>query len=84
IMIFVRAPRILDECCRPLDGAHTGGRTPFVKDEEFKDFKRDVEITECKWPPPFGYGPWTSGTGAPGANFESWFYIKQKPKSERR
>lgn len=84
VMIIVRAPRILDECCQPLDGANTGGRTPFVKDDEFKDYRRDVEITECIWPPPFGYGPWTSGTGAPGANFESWFYIKPNPRNEQK
>jgi hypothetical protein len=84
VMIYVRAPRILDECCRPLDGAHTGGRTPFVKDDEFMQFRRDVEMTECIWPPPFGSGPWTSGTGAPGANFESWFYIKPNLRSEHK
>ena len=82
VLITLRAARLLDECCRPVDGANTGGRTPFVIDEEFKDYRRDVEIEECKWQPPFGYGPWTSGTGAPGANFESWFYIKANPKSQ--
>ncbi len=82
VMIIIRGSRILDQCCLPLDGAHTGGRTPFVEDDEFKDYRRDIEITECIWPPPFGYGPWTSGTSAPGANFESWFYIKPNPKKE--
>ena len=84
VMIIIRAPRILDECCRPLDGANTGGRTPFVDENDFKnfqEFKRPVEIDECIWPQPFCYGPWTSGTGAPGANFESWFYIKANPKT---
>jgi len=82
VMIFVRAPRILDECCRPVDGAPTGGRVPFVDGEEFEDYRRETEFAECTWPPPFGYGPWTSGTGSPGANFESWFYIKSNPKNE--
>jgi hypothetical protein len=82
VMIFIRAPRILDECCRPLDGANTGGRTPFVTDDEFKEFQRPVEINECVSPPPFCYGPWTSGTGVAGANFESWFYIKANPKND--
>jgi hypothetical protein len=83
VMIFVRAPRILDECCRPVDGAHTGGRVPFVDDQEFKDYRRDTDFVGCIWPPPFGYGPWTSGTGSPGANFESWFYVKPNPKSKK-
>lgn len=84
VMITVRAPRILDECCRPVDGAHTGGRTPFVDDDEFKDYRRDTDFEGCIWPPPFGYGPWTSGTNAPGANFESWFYIKANEKTKQK
>ena len=80
VFIFVRTPRLLDECCRPVEGSHTGGRVPFVDDDEFEDYRRDTDFTECVSPPPFGYGPWTSGSA--GANFESWFYIKPNPKNE--
>jgi hypothetical protein len=76
VMITIHGSRILDECCRPVDAANTGGRTPFVPDEEFKEFRRESPVTECKYPPPFGYGPWASGTNAAGADFVSWFYIK--------
>ena len=79
VMIFVRAPRLLDECCRPVEGSHTGGRVPFVDDEEYQTYRRETDIPECISPPPFGYGPWTSGPS--GANFESWFYIKPNPKN---
>jgi hypothetical protein len=27
--------------------------------------------------PPGGIGPWTSGTGAGGDVFESWFFVKE-------
>lgn len=76
VMIMVRGSRLLDHCCRPVDAANTGGRTPFVPDEEFDDFRRETPAAVCGYPPPFGYGPWTSGTNAAGSDFVSWFYIK--------
>ncbi len=30
IMILVRAPFILDACCRPVEGLHVGGRVPLI------------------------------------------------------
>jgi len=79
VLIFIRTSRLLDECCRPVDGAFT--RVAFIDDEEFEDYQRETEFAGCVSPPPFGYGPWTSGTGSPGANFESWFYIKPNEKA---
>ncbi len=79
-IIIIRAPFILDECCRPLDGAHVGGRVPLIDDREHGHHEAghwDV----CPKPPP-GYGPWTSGTGYPGANFESWFYVAEEYDEE--
>ena len=84
VMIFVRGSRLLDKCCRPLDAANTGGRTPFVPDDEFKDYRRDSPAPECQYPPPFGYGPWTSGTNAAGSDFVSWFYIKANPRTQSK
>lgn len=80
IMFIVRGSRILDACCRPVDAANTGGRTPFVVDDEFKEFRRESPVPECQFPPPFGYGPWTSGTNAAGADHVSWIYVKQNPR----
>jgi hypothetical protein len=79
-IIIIRAPFILDECCRPLDGAHVGGRVPLIDDREHGHHEAghwDV----CPKPPP-GYGPWASGTGYPGANFESWFYVAEEDDEE--
>lgn len=78
VMITVRAEFILDECCRPVDGNHVGGRVPLLP--EYTDNKPDQSPyparTSCI-DPPNRYGPWTSGNGSPGGNFESWFYIKE-------
>lgn len=83
VMIVVRGSRLLDACCRPVDAANTGGRTPFVPDKEFREFRRASPTPECQYPPPFGYGPWTSGTNAAGSDFVSWFYIKQNPSRQK-
>ena len=86
VLITVRAAFILDRCCRPVDGTHVGGRVPFIRRP------RDVE-TSGGWPepstepapesgacvvPPSGIGPWTSGTGAGGDVFESWFFVTEE------
>ena len=84
VMFIIRGAHILDACCRPVDAANTGGRTPFVEDDEFKEFRRESAAPECRYPPPFGYGPWTSGTNAAGADHVSWIYIKQNPRSAQR
>lgn len=80
VMFIIRGAHLLDACCRPVDAANTGGRTPFVADDEFKEFRRESQVPECRYPPPFGYGPWTSGTSAAGADHVSWIYIKSNPR----
>ena len=77
VLITVRTSFILDECCQPVDGTHVGGRVPQIA--EYRG-KYPVEYPEeqshpCPHPPG-RYGPWTSGTGTPGGNFESWFFVK--------
>lgn len=81
VLITVRCAFILDECCRPVDGAHVGGRVPLIAD--FKEFDRSTPPARCVLKPP-GYGPWTSGAGTPGSTFESWFFIKQEDEGETR
>jgi hypothetical protein len=88
VLVTVRAAFILDRCCRPVDGTNVGGKVPFVRRP------REVE-TSGEWPepstepdtepggcllPPSGIGPWTSGTGASGDVFESWFFITEERK----
>lgn len=81
VMVMVRCAFILDECCRPVDGAHVGGRIPILPD--FKRFDRSTAPARCERRPP-GYGPWTSGAGTPGSSFEGWFFIEQAKDGEKR
>lgn len=74
VIIVVRCAFILDACCRPVDGAHVGGRVPMLADVEFAPFRRPAVLKDCVRAPG-GHGPWTSGAGTPGASFESWFYV---------
>jgi hypothetical protein len=76
VLIEVRAPFLLDECCRPVDGAHTGGRVPALSKDPAPISL--PQIAGCEQPPQ-RFGGWTSGTGAPGASFQSWFFIGVKP-----
>ena len=78
VLITVRAEFILDECCRPVDGNHIGGRVPLLEDATAPAKAPDNPPTSCLMPPN-RYGPWTSGNGTPGGNFESWFYINDPP-----
>jgi hypothetical protein len=79
IMIIVRAPFLLDRCCRPVEGLHTGGRVPRLKLNTETDKRARAEEAEagqnhpeiCAHPP-HGPMPWT--TSGPG-NFESWFWV---------
>ena len=75
VIITVRTGFVLDKCCRPVGGGHTGGRVPFIDEDPYRDFDRrraeGVANTACLYPPP-GFGPWTSGAGD---TFESWFYV---------
>lgn len=79
VLITVRSAFILDSCCRPVDGFHVGGRVPIL--ERYRKFERvekETPTPECRVPP-WGYPPWTSGTGAAGGTFESWFWVERKP-----
>ncbi|MGH6628468.1 MAG: hypothetical protein ACREB3_01920, partial [Burkholderiales bacterium] len=65
-----------------VDGAHVGGRIPFIEDSKHGHPEADHWGVCPK--PPRGYGPWTSGTGSPGANFESWFYVAEECDEETK
>jgi hypothetical protein len=79
VFIIVRTDFILDRCCRPVDGNHTGGRVPLLP--TFEENKPEAGMpkyaTVCI-DPPRRYGAWTSGNGAAGGAFESWFYIEER------
>jgi hypothetical protein len=81
LMVTIRCAFILDECCRPVDGAHVGGRVPLIAG--FERFDRSTPHAQCERRPP-GYGPWTSGAGTPGASFEGWFFVEQGKEGEKR
>jgi len=85
VLIIVRTDFILDECCRPVDGNHVGGRVPLLP--EFADNAiAQVDRHSANWcvNPPRRYGAWISGNGTPGGTFESWFYISAAPKTTVR
>jgi len=71
VLVTVRSAFLLDECCRPVDGAHVGGRVPLLAGSP--PYSEAPQHTVCVVPPG-GIGPWTSGAGS-AANFESWFWI---------
>jgi hypothetical protein len=77
VLVIVRTDFILDQCCRPVDGNHTGGRVRLLPTFSENEPKAGMPTppTECKVPP-HKYGRWTSGNGNPGGTFESWFYIE--------
>ncbi|HEU5133184.1 MAG TPA: hypothetical protein VFT26_13810, partial [Pyrinomonadaceae bacterium] len=79
VFIIVRTDFILDRCCRAVDGNHTGGRVPLLP--AFKENAPEAGMpktaTVCI-DPPRRYGSWTSGNGAPGGVFESWFSIEDR------
>jgi hypothetical protein len=70
VLVTVRAAFILDRCCRPVDGTNVGGRVPTIGAEAGSECGCGV--------PPSGIGPWTSGTGAGGDFFESWFFVRER------
>jgi hypothetical protein len=78
VMVTIRTPFILDECCRSVAGFNNG-RIP-IRDAEFHDFEKPAVSTECAVKPP-GYGPWTSAPETAGGGFESWFYVQSKGKA---
>jgi hypothetical protein len=72
VMITIRCAFLLDRCCYPVDGTHVGGKVPLI------DPPRDHHPEGPCATPPGGVGPWTSGTGASGDVFESWFFVKDE------
>jgi len=75
IILIVRCAFILDHCCRPVDGANVGGRVPPLPNTIPP--VSQTAPSECVIPP-WGYAPWTSGSGSPGSNFESWIIVSDK------
>jgi hypothetical protein len=78
VLIIIRSAFILDSCCRPVDGAHIGGRVPLLEEEDAYSPTLSTTPEQCVEPPWLGFGPWTSGYESPGSTFESWFYIEEK------
>ena len=84
VLLIVRTDFILDECCRPVDGNHAGGRVPHIGEHDQRHRLRngyEVEQTTCLTPPR-RYGPWVSGNNSTGGTFESWFYIRDPDSSD--
>jgi hypothetical protein len=75
VRITVRTAFLLDRCCRPVDGTHVGGKVPYVGGR--RDDAGDERTTPSCPEPPSGVGPWTSGSGAGGDVFESWFFVRE-------
>jgi hypothetical protein len=71
VMITVRTAFLLDRCCRPVDGTHVGGKVPLIGHDSGRDPHGPCAL------PPSGVGPWTSGSGAGGDVFESWFFVRE-------
>ncbi|WP_052422934.1 hypothetical protein [Nonomuraea candida] len=84
VLVTVRAAFILDRCCRPVDGTNVGGKVPYLR--RGRDIQGDwpepaeneLESRRGCGLPPSGIGPWTSGTGAGGDVFESWFFVTEE------
>jgi hypothetical protein len=76
VLVMMRAGFVLDECCRSLDGDHTGGLLCIAHDYKAWDRSSEVPQQPCVQPPPRQLLPWTTGNGEPAGNFESWFYIE--------
>jgi hypothetical protein len=71
VLITVRTAFLLDRCCRPVDGTHVGGRVPLL---DHRPDETDRSGCVVPW---WGYPPWTSGSGAGGDAFESWFFVRE-------
>lgn len=74
VLVTVRAAFLLDRCCRPVDGTNVGGKVPYLGAEADGQTHPRPGCAV----PPSGVGPWTSGTGAGGDVFESWFFITEE------
>jgi hypothetical protein len=76
VTIVFRAPMVLDRCCRPVAGLHSG-RVPLLAD--YERFRSGDPRHHCERPP-FRAGQWTThGDG----NFESWFFIRTGTEEAR-
>lgn len=80
LLVIVRTAFLLDECCRPVDGAHVGGRVPLLPDSP--PASATPSRTGCL-SPPGAAGPWTSGDGG-ATSFESWFWIAKGQYEETK
>ncbi|MER6912549.1 hypothetical protein ABT354_12840 [Streptomyces sp. NPDC000594] len=93
VLITVRTAFLLDRCCHPVDGTHVGGKVPLIEEGHPHDGAADAadgaDSSDGTDPaggggrggcvlPPSGVGPWTSGSGAGGDTFESWFFVKER------
>jgi hypothetical protein len=72
VLITLRAAFLLDACCRPVYGAHAGGRVPALSGALVDP---NVQPPASCVSPPGGFGGWTSG-GSSGTSFESWFFVQ--------
>ena len=72
VLVTLRAAFLLDVCCRPVDGAHVGGRVPALPGAIVDG---SVPPQTACVAPPGRFGDWASGSGA-GASFESWFFVR--------
>lgn len=83
LRVRLRADFVLDECCRPVDGNHIGGRVPLLPGSPGFDHPA-AAIHTCLEPPNWD-GPWTSGDGSGGDLFESWFGIREyAPRTDNK
>ena len=72
VLVTLRTAFVLDTCCRPVDGAHAGGRVPALPDAIVDPALPAPTVCAA---PPGRFGPWTSGNGGAGS-FESWFFVR--------
>jgi hypothetical protein len=79
LIFTIRSAFLLDHCCRPVDGEHVGGRVPYLGEHT-----PEIDAWLAKRPcaHPHGRPVWTSGNGAGGGTFESWFYIKENARDD--
>ncbi|RBQ15026.1 hypothetical protein DP939_38030 [Spongiactinospora rosea] len=90
VLVTVRTAFILDQCCRPVDGTNVGGKVPFIRPRsgtpdawpgptaDAEETDADLDTGDGCVLPPSGIGPWTSGSGAGGDVFESWFFVSEE------
>ena len=72
LLITIRTNFILDECCQPVDGTNFGAWV--AEDQIAPPDHVPVACRSLRLHP----GPWATGDGRPGGNFESWFFIKSR------